>query len=270
MRKFFYLVASSMVLVLVVAGCNTLNKSDAGNTTTSVANKELIISAAASLRDSLTEIQKLYEQENSHVKLTMNFASSGTLQKQIEQGAPADLFISAGKAQVDALEKEDLIIKETRVDLLHNELVLITGKDITNLSTIQDLTKPEVGIIAIGTPETVPAGKYAKESLISLNIWESLQGKDKMVMAKDVTQVLTYVANGEAEAGFVYKSDALGETKIRVVAAVPEDTHSPIVYPAAVIAATKNQQETEEFLAFLQGPKAQQIFAAYGFKPVRK
>lgn len=258
----------SLVLIISLIGCGTGNVTDTGSNVSKVAPKELMICAAASLTDSLTEIQKDYVKKNPNIKLTFNFGGSGTLQQQIEQGAPADLFISAGKAQVDALEQKNLLIKESRVNLLGNDLVLIVGKDNKSITSVQDLTKSEVGKIGVCAPESAPAGKYAKESLTNLKLWDTIQ--PKVVLAKDVTQVLNYVESGNTDAGFLYQSDAQGSTKVKVVTIVPASSHSPIVYPAAVITGTKNKQESEDFLKYLQTSDTQQIFVKHGFQTLKK
>jgi molybdate transport system substrate-binding protein len=245
----------SLLLMVSLTGCGT-----AGNHP-----KELTVSAAASLKDSLMEIQKNYRQQNPGIKITFNFAASGTLQQQIEQGAPADLFISASKTQVDALEQKNLLVKESRVDLLGNELVLVVGKNNTSITCIQDLTKESVGKISIGTPGSVPAGKYAQESLTNLNLWDTLQPK-MVLAAKDVTQVLNYIEAGNVDAGFVYRSDALRSNEVKVIALVPPSSHQPIVYPAAIVAITKNVQEANAFIKYLQSSEVQQVFSKYGFQ----
>lgn len=226
----------------------------------------LNISAAASLTDAMKELESLYESKNAGVTITLNLASSGTLQKQIEEGAPADLFISAGKSQMDALSQKGLIIEESRKDLLGNELVLVAGKDST-LAGFEGLTGENVKKISIGTPETVPAGQYAKETLTTLKLWDQLQ--TKMVLAKDVRQVLTYVETGNVDAGLVYRTDAATSTSVKVVAAAPAGSNKPILYPMALIKSTKYQKQTEDFAKFLQGDDAAKIFEKYGFKVIK-
>lgn len=267
MKKVFRLLFS-FLLILSLVGCSAGNSAQPSTNVTKVEPTEIMVSAAASLKDSLTELQKAYAQKKPEVKLTINFGASGTLQQQIEQGAPADLFISAGKAQMDALEQKNLIVKESKVDLLGNNLVLVTGKDNSKVTSLEDLAKPSVDKISIGTPESVPAGKYAQEALTNLKIWDSI--KAKLVLAKDVTQVLTYVETGNVEAGLVYQSDAQGSTKVKVVTALPASSHKPIVYPAAVIAASKNKQVADDFLKYLQSSDAQQVFVKFGFKTSAK
>lgn len=260
-------VAVSLLLILSLVGCSAGNTTQPSTNATQSNPTKIMVSAAASLQNSLTELQKDYAQKAPNVKLTFDFGASGTLQQQIEQGAPVDLFISAGKAQMDALEKENLLVKNSRINLLGNDLVLITGKDNSKVTSLNDLTKSTVSQISIGTPKSVPAGQYAQEALTNLKLWNSLQ--PKLVLAKDVTSVLNYVETGNADAGFVYQSDAQGSTKVKVVAVVPASSYKPVVYPAAVIAATKNQQATEDFLKYLQSSAAQKVFAKYGFKTIK-
>ncbi|TGE33140.1 molybdate ABC transporter substrate-binding protein [Desulfosporosinus sp. Sb-LF] len=258
----------SFLLILSLVGCGTGNTTQPTTNVTKAESTEIMVSAAASMKDSLTELQKVYTQKAPGVKLTFVFGASGTLQQQIEQGAPADLFISAGKTQMDALEQKNLLVKESKVDLVGNDLVLVTGKDNNKVTSLEDLTKSSVDKISIGTPESVPAGKYAQESLTNLKLWGSLQ--PKLVLAKDVTQVLNYVETGNVDAGLVYQSDVQGSSKVKVVTVVPASSHKPITYPAAVIAATKNKQVAEEFLKYLQSSDAQQVFIKYGFKTLTK
>ncbi|WP_088188521.1 molybdate ABC transporter substrate-binding protein [Desulfosporosinus sp. FKA] len=272
MKKIVLLV-SSLLLIFTLVGCGTGNTTQSSGKTTDTSQAqakptEIMISAAASLKDSLTELQSDYAKVKPNVKLAFNFAASGTLQQQIEQGASVDLFISAGKSQMDTLEKKNLLLKNSRVNLLGNDLVLVAGKDNSKVTSLQDLTKAGVSQVSIGTPESVPAGKYAQESLKNLKLWNAIQ--PKLVEAKDVTQVLNYVETGNADAGFVYQSDAQQSKKVKVVAVVPDSTHNPIVYPAAIIAATKNQQVTEDFLKYLQSSDAQKVFQKYGFKTLAK
>lgn len=260
MKKFpKLLLILSLFVSLILVGCSN---------TAQPKSLEIIVSAAASLKDSMTEIQKAYIVKKPDVKLTFNFGASGTLQQQIEQGAPADLFISAGKTQVDALDQKNLLVKESIVNLVGNNLVLVTGLNNKDITTVQDLNKSSVEKIGIGTPESVPAGKYAQEALTSLKLWDTL--KPKFVMAKDVTQVLNYVETGNAEAGIVYKSDAQGSTKVKVALTFPADSHKVIVYPAGVVAATKDKEAAQDFLKYLQSSEAQQIFVKYGFASMAK
>ncbi len=227
------------------------------------ARVSLTISAAASMTDAMNAIQKLYQADHPNVTLTMNYGSSGALEQQIEQGAPVDVFISAANKQMDQLEGKSLVLAGTRKILLGNQLVLIAADGSTAVTSCNDLTKSAVKFVAIGEPSSVPAGQYAQEALTRMGLWNDLQSK--LVMGKDVRAVLTYVASQNADAGLVYFTDALTSQDVRIVATIPEDSHSPIVYPAAVIGASKNQAAAKAFEAYLSGALATAVFRHYGF-----
>lgn len=268
-----------LCLVLMLSACSSTastptTDSIASNTATSTetttdsstttAPVELTISAAASLTDSLQEIQTLYQQQHPNVTLTFNFAASGTLQKQIEQGAPADLFFSAGSKQMEALISANLIDKAHEKDLLANDLVLVVPKDSSvALTSPKDLTNEAIKKLAVGTPESVPAGMYAKQTLEKAGLWDSLQSK--IVLTKDVKQVLSYVETGNAEAGFVYKTDAMDSNGVKVAFTTDADSHDPILYPAGVVSATTHPEEVAAFYDYLQTDEAQAIFEKHGF-----
>lgn len=260
MRRKNLLFVMLLSLMLVLVGCGNNNKPDAEAPPAKTV--ELNVFAAASLTDAAQELQKLYNKEHPDIKIVYNFASSGTLQKQIEEGAPADLFISAGKKQMDTLQEAGLIVDSTRQNLLGNELVLIVPQD-SSVSSFKDLATDKIGKIGIGTPETVPVGKYSQEALTTMGIWESLQ--PKLVMAKDVRQVLTYVESNNVDAGLVYRSDTYGVDKVRIVETAPAESHSPIVYPMAIVKASQQQAAAEDFFTFLTGGAADKIFEKYGF-----
>lgn len=226
----------------------------------------LTVSAATSLKDPLEDLKAIYGGQNPGVPVTLNFGSSGSLQRQIEEGAPVDLFISADQPQMDALEKKGLIVEASRRDLLANELVLIAGKE-SRLEGFGDLAGGGSDKIAIGVPETVPAGRYARETLTSLGIWEKIQ--PRLVLAGDVRQVLAFVETGSAGAGLVYRTDAGTGKGIKIVAAAPPGTHRPIVYPLAVVKGTKHREEAEKFALFLSGGEAAGVFEKYGFKVIK-
>jgi len=226
---------------------------------------ELIISAAASLTDAMSDIKTLYEKQNNNVKITYNFGSSGALQQQIEQGAPADVFISAATKQMKALQDKNLIIEASSKNLLKNRLVLVGPKDSAKIKDFTNLT--DAKMVALGEPESVPAGKYAQETLKKLGLWDGL--KDKVVYAKDVRQVLAYVESGNVDAGMVYLTDAKISDKVKVLSIAEENTHTPIVYPAAVIKSSKNPAAAQNFLDFLSSDAAQDVFTKYGFALVK-
>ncbi len=224
---------------------------------------DLTISAAASLTDVLLELEKVYKEQQPHVTLTFNMGPSGQLQQQIEQGAPADVFLSAAQKQMNTLEEKDLIVKDTRVDILRNELVLVVNKDFTGVDSFEDLQKAEVKHIGIGSPESVPAGQYAKEVLENLKMWDALSSK--FVEGQNVRAVLSFVETGNAEAGFVYGSDTVVSDKVKIVAPAPEGSNEPILYPAAVVKATKELEAASDFVKFLLTEEAQQILEDFGF-----
>ncbi|HXX19366.1 MAG TPA: molybdate ABC transporter substrate-binding protein [Candidatus Acidoferrum sp.] len=228
------------------------------------AKVEITVSAAISLKNALDDVKQAYAVESPGVSIATNYGASGTLQLQIEQGAPVDVFISAAPKQMDALETKGLLLEGTRKDLLRNEVVLIVPKDsATGISSFQDLTQPSVKQIALGEPTTVPAGQYAKEVLTNLGIYDTVSAK--AVLAKDVRQVLTYVETGNVDAGIVYATDALASSKVKVVAQAPENSHTPVLYPVAVIKDSKNPLAAKQFATFLSSRAAAGIFQKYGF-----
>jgi len=225
---------------------------------------ELNVAAALGLKDALLDIQKEYEAKNPNVKIVYNLAASGALQTQVEQGAPADIFISAANKQLDDLHKKNMVNASTRRALVGNQLVLVTSKDSKlGLTSFADLTKDEVKKFGMGAPETVPAGQYGIEVLKSLGIWEKV--KDKAVLAKDVHTVMVYAETGNVEAGIVFSTVAAASNKVKVVAAAPPGSHEPIIFPGAVLTNAKQPKAAEEFLGYLTGPEAGKIFKKYGF-----
>lgn len=225
---------------------------------------ELTVSAAASLTDALNEIQKAYEAAHPNVKISFNYGASGALEQQIEQGAPADLFLSAAKKNMQALVDKHLVDASQETNLLNNELVVVVpAGSQSNVASEADLAHAGVKTIAIGIPESVPAGNYAKESLTNAKLWDSLQSKT--VQGKDVRQVLQYVETGNADAGFVYKTDALTSDKVKVAFAVDPATYTPIEYPVGIVKATKHAQEAEDFYRYLQSKEALDVFVRFGF-----
>jgi molybdate transport system substrate-binding protein len=225
---------------------------------------DLTVSAAISLKDALDEVQQRYTAENPSISVADNYGASGTLEIQIEQGAPVDVFLSAAPKQMDALESKGLILEGTRKDLLRNEIVLIVPKDSSlAISSFEDLTHANVKQVALGEPTVVPAGQYAKEVLTNLGIYEAVNSK--AVLAKDVRQVLTYVETGNVDAGIVYATDAQSSSKVKVVAQAPEKSHSPVIYPVAAVKSSKNPSAARAFIDFLSGPQARAVFQKYGF-----
>jgi molybdate transport system substrate-binding protein len=227
----------------------------------------LNISSAASMTDALAAVDGLYIKKNSNVQILENFASSGTLQTQIENGAPADVFISAASKQMNSLEEKGLILTDTRKDLLNNKVVLIVPENSTlDIKEFSDLLDDEVKQIALGDPEFVPAGTYGKQALELLGIYEQVE--PKLILGSDVRQVLSYVESGNVDAGIVYSTDAAISSRSKVVAIAPDEINAKIVYPIAVIKASTNVEAANEYIDFLFGDGAAAIFEKYGFSMV--
>ncbi|MCY6369251.1 molybdate ABC transporter substrate-binding protein [Clostridium ganghwense] len=267
MKKLFSILIMC-TLVLGLFGCgNSKVKESTAAASNDKENLDITVSAAASLHEVLTEIQKKYEGK-TEAKLSINFASSGSLQKQIEQGAPVDLFLSASKSKMDKLQEKDLIDVDTRVDLLKNSLVLIASKEYKDkIKQLSDIKNMDVKI-SIGEPESVPAGKYAKETMEHYKLWEPL--KDKIVYGKTVKQVAQYVESGEAVAGIVYNTDVALLDKSYKIQTFDEKSHKPIVYPMAIVKNSKNKQGVKKFMKYLSSSEAHDMFVKFGFDPIKK
>lgn len=265
------LVMSLVMIMFSITGCS--QKAKTSDTPSPVATQKavtLTISAAASLTEVMGEMKLLYKVEKPNVTLNYNFASSGILQKQIEQGAEVDLFFSAGKKQMVALQEKGLLIDDANVNLVGNSVVLIVKNDSKlGISDFKDAADNKIVKIALGEPKTVPVGQYSEEVFTSLNILDKV--KSKAVYAKDVKEVLTWVETGNVDAGVVYGTDAKTSKKVKVVALASEDLYkTPVVYPAAVIKASKNVEDTKAFLKFLSSDKAKKVFTTYGFDSTLK
>ena len=260
--KLIALLSILLIAAILFAGCGGSGKeTPPGAQATPI---ELNISAAVSLKDALTAIQKNYQAKNPNVQLLYNLGASGSLQKQIEQGAPVDIFISAAPKQMNELQEKKLINPATRKNFVENKLVVIVPKDSKlSLTKYEDLIQGDVKKVALGETAVVPAGQYAKEVLQKLALWDKVQ--DKVVYAKDVRTVLAYTETGNVEAGIVYKTDAASSDKVKIVATAPEGSHQPIVYPIAVVASTKQAKAAEDFVNYLFTPESKAILEKVGF-----
>jgi molybdate transport system substrate-binding protein len=225
---------------------------------------DLTISAAISMKDGLSDAGKIFEQKSGD-HLTFNFLASGPLMKQIEEGAPVDVFVSAAHKQMDELKSQKLIDDSTEKVIARGQLVLIVPADEKNPPTsFAELSSSKCKRLAIGEPKSVPAGDYAIQTLQAMKLAESLA--DKLETAANVRQVLDYVEKGEVDAGLVYRTDALSAgDKVRIVAVADESTHQPIEYPAAVIKASKQHDEAAKFLDFLASSEGQAALERRGF-----
>ena len=225
--------------------------------------KEITISAASSLTNAFTEIAQLFTQETG-IDVQLNFASSNTLLRQLENGAPADIFASADQETMDKAEAGKHVAPHLRQNFARNSLVLITPSDRQELQSLTDLTHPSVKRIAIGKPETVPAGRYARTALLHHDLWDKLS--PVFVFGNNVRQVLSYVKLGEADAGFVYRTDALTvKESARIVTTV--EPCIPICYPVAVTRFGADKKESRLFFSFLFTEKSSLILQKYGFIP---
>lgn len=232
--------------------------------------KAVTVFAAASLKTVLDATGKADEAQG-RAKPVVSLAGSSALAKQIEQGAPADVFISADQDWMDYLASKDLIVAETRTIVATNTLVLIAPA--SSAAAVE--LKPGLdlaallgeGRLALADVKAVPAGKYAKAALESLSAWAGIEGK--LAQAENVRAALALVARGEAPLGIVYGSDAKADTNVRVVATFPSDSHAPIVYPAAVVKASSSLEAARAFIGELVSPEGQVIFGAHGFGPAK-
>jgi molybdate transport system substrate-binding protein len=224
----------------------------------------ILVSAAASLQKALQEVTPTYTRAHPNQTVNYNFAASGVLEQQIEQGAPVDVFIAAANKQMNALQKQGLLVSGTQKDLLTNRLVLIVPKQSTvSLKGFRQLIKPEVKRISIGEPRTVPAGQYATEVLKNLGILD--QVKSKFVLGNNVKSVLTTVETGDVDAGIVYITDARSSDKVITIAAADEKLHSPIRYPIAILKSSKSLEGSKQYVEFLESAPAKTVFKKYGF-----
>jgi molybdate transport system substrate-binding protein len=228
--------------------------------------QELLVSAAVSMRDVVEDVGRTLTRHRPGVTVHYNFAASGLLQQQIEAGAPVDVFVSAAAEPMAALERQGLIVAGSRRVFARNVLVVVAPADApVALARPADLRAPRVRRIAIGHPRTVPAGRYAEQSLRALGLWDVLQ--PRLVLAENVRQALEYVARGEVEAGVVYATDVrLRAGRVREAFRLPADSH-PIVYPAALVKDAPQPELGRALLALLDGPAGRAALERFGFLP---
>ncbi len=286
MKKQICLVMAAMMAAGMLAGCDrsakettaaateaattaaetTAEETTAKETTAASGEEtEILVAAAASLKNAYEDkLIPIFEEANPGVTVKGTYDSSGKLQTQIEEGLDADVFMSAAKKQMIALDEEGMIASDTITDLLENKIVLIvpTGNE-KKLEKFEDIEKADS--IALGDPASVPAGQYSEEALTNLGIWDKIQ--DKVSFGTNVTEVLNQVAAASADAGIVYATDAASMAdKVEVVAEAPEGSLSEkVIYPVAVVKGTAHEEVAKEFIAFLQTDKAITVFEDYGF-----
>lgn len=244
--------------LLVATGCGSSRDSNKGAAVDQ--NQKITVSAAASLQAAMTELKANFIKSHNlkENQIAINFGGSGTLRQQIESGAPASIFVSADEKNMKMLQDKNLVSQVK--PLTANSLVLITQKDKAAININQLLS---VNRLSLGTIETVPAGKYAQETLKNLNLWNQVESH--IVYGKDVKAVAAYVAEGSADAGFVYKTDALDlKDKVEIVDTAPADSHTAILYPIGIVTKYDNSL-AQEFYKYLTSEEAQQVLKKYGF-----
>jgi molybdate transport system substrate-binding protein len=224
---------------------------------------DLVVSAASSLTDAFKNIGQAYEAKNPGTKVVLNFGASDVLMQQIINGAPADVFASADETAMDKAVAAKVINTPTRKDFAGNEIVMIVPSDSKlNLTSLKDLTKDDVKRITYGNPASVPVGRYTQSALQAAGQWDAVSAKG--VLAQNVRQALDYVARGEVEAGFVFATDAaIMADKVKVAVHVP--TTTPVTYPIALVAGSKQESQAASFMAYVLSPAGQDILAKYGF-----
>ncbi len=253
-KKAVVLFAAVLMIGMTVAGCSSSGSEPV----------ELTIAAAASLTDVMADIQTAYADKEPNVTLNFTFASSGSLQTQIEQGAKVDVFLSAALKQMKTLQGEKLLLNDTYTELLQNKVVLIVPASSTaKIISFDDVNTAAVSIIGLGEPSSVPAGSYAKQVFTTLGTWDAVSAKANY--GSDVRTVLTWVENGEVDCGVVYATDAMTSDKVKVVAEAPDGSCDKIIYPGAIVASSSNADASQDFLDFLTSKTAVKIFESYGF-----
>lgn len=254
LRKFI-----TISLLLLTVGCSS------SQTPTKIETK-LTLSVAASLTDCMGEIQEAFKKQYPHISLQFNFGASGTLQQQIEQGAPVDLFFSAGTKQMNALVEKGLVDQDGVKELLCNKLVLIKPSTNQEIISFNDLKDEKVKKIAMGEPGSVPVGQYTMEVFDYLGIMSQVE--NKLVYAKDVREVLSWVETENVDVGIVYETDAKISDAVTICDTADEKAYSPVIYPVAMISTTAHPDETHLLIEFMETDEVKAIFERYGFTVV--
>ena len=274
----------SVLMLLALAACGSQNAAPAETDAAAEAEAEapaeavtLYVFAAASMTETLDEIIELYKAEAPNVTIVPTYDSSGTLKTQIQEGADCDLFISAAQKQMNQLDAAkdaeggneeglDFVLSDTRVDLLENKVVLAVPDDNTaGIKSFEDLGTDKLSLLCIGN-EDVPVGAYSEEILNTLGIMDALKAANKLTYGSNVKEVTTQVKEGTVDAGIIYATDAFS-AELTVVAQAGSDLCRQVIYPAAVMKNTQNEQAARDFLAFLQTDAAMQVFQSVGFAP---
>jgi molybdate transport system substrate-binding protein len=265
MKKLLFVAILAAVVIVSAGVCSAGLFDFLGGSADNNMTGEVNIAAAASLKNAFDkDLIPLFNEKYPNIKVTPTYASSGDLQSQIENGLKADIFMSAANKQMNKLAEKGLVDNTTNVQFLENKVVLIVPKDSTaNITSFEDL-KNASGVIAIGDPESVPAGQYAKEVLNNTGIWDDVESK--LSLGTDVTAVLNQVAQGSADYGIVYATDAKSNDGVKVVCEAPDSAlKTPVIYPIAMLKDSEHQDAANKFLDFLQTQEAKDVFVEYGF-----
>ncbi len=254
MKKVITMLLGIFSLTLFLTGC------DSNGSTKEVT---ITVAAAASLKNCMDDkLIPMFQEKYPEIKILTTYDGSGKLQTQIEEGAPVDVFMSAAMKQMTALDDKGLIAKDSIIELLENKVVLIVPEnDNKGISSFEDILKADK--IAVGDPESVPAGQYAKEVLTNLNIWDKVLVKASL--GTNVTEVLNWVSEGSADAGIVYSTDAASNNKVKIITEAPEGSVSKVIYPVGIVKATKDEEAAKKFVEFLKTNEAKKVFESYGF-----
>jgi molybdate transport system substrate-binding protein len=262
-------------LVLVVAGLLAGLANAASGAEARADSSRLLVFAAASQKDALDEIVAEYVANDGPgtARIRVSYQSSSALARQIEQGAPADLYVSANPLWMDYLAERDLVVTDSRVDIASNRLVLVAPQDSPLAATEITAELPIAEMLgkrrlAIGDPDHVPVGVYGRQALTSFGLWPAVE--NRLARADNTRAALALVARGEVALGIVYASDAAADPSVRVIAKFPQSSHDPIVYPAAVVKASPHRRAAQEFLTFLAGARAAAVFERFGFTAPRR
>ncbi|MDG6243600.1 MAG: molybdate ABC transporter substrate-binding protein [Methanolobus sp.] len=256
-KRYILAVAVILTIVLIASGCADKIPEQEHAT-------KITVSASAVLTEAFEDIEKEFEAENPEIDVIMNFANAGSLRMQIEGGAPIDVYAPADRIQMDILDSNGFVYKDSRREFAASSLVIIVPKgNVLNLTSIEDLAKPEVKLIAFTDVDASTVGKYAKRSLIEKGLWNDVE--NKLLIGDTVKNSLVYVERGEADAGFVFETDikTAQANKIEVISSVP--VSSPITYPIAVVSTTTHRQESQTLVDFITGEKGRSILEQHGF-----
>jgi molybdate transport system substrate-binding protein len=260
-RKFVTLLALAFVCASFACSRRGVLSSEGGD-------GQITVAAAISLKDAFLSLAQLY-QERTGDKMNFSFSASGELMRQIEAGAPIDVFASAGQREMDDLQRKGLVETATRADFARNSLAIVVPAGSTlGLNAVADLAGPAVKRISIGNPKTVPAGMYAQQLLVHAHLWEQLQ--PRLIFTENVRQVLEYVERGEVSVGIVYSTDVgIAHGRVQVAARAADGTYGPILYPIAKIRGSPHQGAAREFVRFVLGPEGQRVLEKFGFLPAK-